>query len=88
MTTKHKLIILISMGLLSSLFGCKNGHGQKTSSPSDGDTTKIQFEEITAHIDPEEGWSDIFLKIVSTTPTDSSHIYIADGLIRARQAAA
>ncbi len=66
------------MGLFSFLFGCKNN--DSNAKTNDSDNTKI--EEITSRIDPEEGWSDIFLKITADTKTDSSHIYIAKGLYK------
>ena len=40
----------------------------------------IELEEITSRINSSDGWNDIFLKIVSDSVTDSSHIYIAKGL--------
>ena len=64
---------LIIMGLLSFLFGCNNKE-QKSNS------NNIKLEEINSRFDPEEGWSDIFLKITEDTKTDSSHIYVAKGL--------
>lgn len=73
-----QLTAIILMGLFSFLFGCKNNdsNGQTNNS----DNTKI--EEITSRIDPEEGWSDIFLKITEDTKTDTSHIYIVKGLYK------
>lgn len=73
-----KLTAIILMGLFSPLFGCMNGgrNAQTT------DSNNTQFEEITARIDPEEGWSDIFLKITEDTKTDTSHIYVAKGLYK------
>ncbi|KXK37449.1 MAG: hypothetical protein UZ09_BCD002002013 [Bacteroidetes bacterium OLB9] len=73
-----QLTAIILMGLFSFLFGCKNN--DSNAKTNDSDNTKI--EEITSRIDPEEGWSDIFLKITADTKTDSSHIYIAKGLYK------
>ncbi|KQS48608.1 MAG: hypothetical protein DI588_14850 [Flavobacterium johnsoniae] len=72
MTIHLKTILL--MGLFSFLFGCKNT--DKTQQTN----TQVKLENITARLDPEEGWQDIFLKITSDIKTDSSHIYIAKGL--------
>jgi hypothetical protein len=73
-----QLTAIILMGLFSFLFGCKsNDSNTKT---NNFDNTKI--EEITSRINPEEGWSDIFLKITEDKKTDTSHIYIAKGLYK------
>jgi hypothetical protein len=72
MTIHLKTILL--MGLFSFLFGCKNT--DKTQQTN----AQVKLENITARLDPQEGWQDIFLKITSDTKTDSSHIYIAKGL--------
>lgn len=66
------------MGLFSWLFGCQTNDSKKENVSND--TTKINLEEITAHIDSSQDWNDIFLKIISETETDSSHIYISKGL--------
>lgn len=66
------------MGFFSFLFGFKNN--EVNTQKNNSDNTKI--EEITSRIDPEEGWSDIFLKITEDTKTDTSHIYIAKGLYK------
>lgn len=66
---------IILMGLFSFLFGCKNND-------SNAQTNNTKLEDITSRIDPEEGWSDIFLKITEDTKTDTSHIYIAKGLYK------
>ena len=68
---------LIIMGLLSFLFGCNNKEQKSTS-------TNMKLEEINSRFDPEEGWSDIFLKITEDTKTDTSHIYVAKGLYKNR----
>lgn len=73
-----QLTAIILMGFFSFLFGCKNNGSNAQTNNSDN--TKI--EEITSRIDPEEGWSDIFLKITEDTKTDISHIYIAKGLYK------
>lgn len=64
------------MALSPFLFSCESNH----SSPATNDTTVL--EEITARIDPQEGWNDIFLKIVKDQKTDSSHIYTVKGLYK------
>lgn len=66
------------MGLFSFLFGCKSNDSNAQTNNSDN--TKL--EDITSRIDPEEGWSDIFLKITEDIKTDTSHIYIAKGLYK------
>jgi len=71
-----RILLIISMGILSFLFGCnnKNSNSSKTFIYDN-----VELEEITSRIDQGEGWFDIFLKIVSETKTDTSHIYIAKG---------
>jgi len=64
------------MGLLTFFFSCTN----KNTKAQD----KVNLAEITSRIDPEEGWSDIFLKITSDIKTDTSHIYIAKGLYKGK----
>lgn len=73
-----QLTAIILMGLFLFLFGCKNN--DRNAHTNDSDNAEI--EEITSRIDPEEGWSDIFLKITEDTKTDTSHIYIAKGLYK------
>jgi hypothetical protein len=65
---------IITMGLFSMLFGCRHGQekNQKLNSK--------QLYEITSRTDTSEGFSDIFLTITSDTKTDTSHIYIGQGL--------
>lgn len=41
---------------------------------------EIILEEIASRVDTSEGWMDIFLKIVSDTKTEHSHVYIVKGL--------
>jgi hypothetical protein len=38
------------------------------------------LEDITSRFDSAEGWSDVFLKIISDVQTNISHIYVAKGL--------
>lgn len=71
-----RLTQIILMGLFSFLLGCKNNDNNEQTKNSDN--TKL--EDITSRIDPEEGFIDIFLKIIEDTKTDTSHIYIAKGL--------
>ena len=73
-----QLTAIIHMGLFSFLFGCKNND----SNAQTNNSYNAKIEEITSRIDPEEGWSDIFLKITEATKTDTSHIYIAKGLYK------
>jgi len=77
MIRQAKTIIL--MGLLSWLFGCKDNSGNAQTKTTSDDT---KLEDITSRINPEEGFADIFLKIVSDTKTDTTHIYIAKGLYK------
>lgn len=56
------------MGFFSFLFGNKSND------------KRVKLEEIGSRIDPEEGWGDVFLKIVQETKKDFSRIYIAKGL--------
>ena len=62
------------MGLFS-FFGCMNNAQTNKS-----DNTKL--EDITSRINPEEGFIDIFLKIIEDKKTDTSHVYIAKGLYK------
>ncbi len=62
------------MGIFSNLFGC----GQKNDKDQNGEISKL--EEITSRTDTSEGFSDIFLKIISDERTDTTHIYIGMGL--------
>lgn len=63
------------MGFFSFLFGCKNNNNQNVQKSNN-------LEEITSRIDFEEGWKDVFLKIIEDKRTDSSHIYIVKGLYK------
>ncbi|MEO8068841.1 MAG: hypothetical protein ABI599_14185 [Flavobacteriales bacterium] len=76
-TQRHPILL---MGLFSLLFGCKDG----SSKAQHSDASNVQLEEITARMDPEEGWNDIFLKVTSEVVTDSSHVYIAKGLYKGK----
>jgi hypothetical protein len=71
-----QLTAVFLMGLFSFLFGCKKNNSNSQTNNSD----HAKIEEITSRINPEEGWSDIFLKITEDTKTDTSHIYTAKGL--------
>jgi hypothetical protein len=42
----------------------------------------MQLEEITAHIDPEEGWIDIFLNIVESIDSKESVLLTCKGLYK------
>mgnify|MGYP003575406996 CR=1 FL=1 len=64
------------MALFPFLFSCESNH----SSPAANDSTSL--EDINARINPEDGWNDIFLKIVKDQKTDSSHIYTVKGLYK------
>jgi hypothetical protein len=72
---------VLIMGLLSFLFGCKNG---TSTAQQPTDVARVELEEITARIDPQEGWADVFLKITEETKTDSSRTYTAKGLSKGR----
>lgn len=66
------------MGLFSFLLNNKNNDCKAQTDNSN----LIKLEEITSRINIEEGWKDIFLKIIKDTKTDTSHIYIAKGLYK------
>jgi hypothetical protein len=69
-------LFTIYMALFPFLFSCESN----PSNPAADDS--IVLEEITARINPEDGWNDIFLKIVKDQKTDSSHIYTVKGLYK------
>jgi hypothetical protein len=71
-----QLTTIILMSLFSFLFGCKNN--------KENNTNNYELEEITSRLDIEEGWSDIFLKIIEDKKTDNSHIYIVKGLYKTK----
>ncbi len=60
-------------GLFSILFGC--------GSANHGTTT---LEEITSKTDLDEGFADIFLKIVSDDKKADTHVYVAKGLYKGK----
>ncbi len=64
------------MALFPFLLSCESNH----SSHAANDSTSL--EDINARINPEDGWNDIFLKIVKDQKTDSSHIYTVKGLYK------
>lgn len=64
------------MGLFSFLFGCKNSNIQAQQTNN--------LVDITSRIDKTEGWNDIFLTITSNIKTDTSHIYVAQGLYKGK----
>jgi hypothetical protein len=66
----------LTMGLFSMLFGC--GHGQEKNQ----NHNSKQLYEITSRTDTSEGFSDIFLSITNEVKTDTSHIYIGQGLYK------
>ncbi len=67
-------IALITL-ILCTFLGCSNASRTTVSSG-------IQLEEIVKEEIEEEGFVDVYLKIVSDTKTDSSHIYVAKGLYK------
>jgi hypothetical protein len=73
----QQLTSLLLMGLFSTLFGCQ---GDKSKAQGSAERKDAGLEEITARIDPAEGWGDVFLKVVDVTQTDSTRIYTARGL--------
>lgn len=77
MLRRSKSILLI--GLLTSMFGCnKSSSNTQTNNVQDS----IKLVDIASRT--QEGFSDVFLTIVSDTKTDSSHIYIAKGLYKGK----
>ena len=66
------------MGLFSTLFGCgqNNDKNQQTNSP--------KLTDITSRTDTSEGFSDIFLTITSSSKTDTTHIYIGQGVYKSK----
>lgn len=73
-----QLTTIFLVGLLALIFGCKNNDNN---TPANNSTTR-ELEEVTSRLDLEEGWRDIFLKIVEDKKTDTSHIYIVKGLFK------
>ena len=67
------------MGLLSFLFSCKNNNAETQKQIK---LVNVQLQDISSRIKHDDGFSDIFFKIVSDAKTDSTHIYIAKGLYK------
>lgn len=67
-------IALITL-ILCTFLGCSNASRTTLSSG-------IQLEEIVKEEIEDEGFVDVYLKIVSETKTDSSYIYVAKGLYK------
>lgn len=72
---------LILTVLFPVLIACSGKKLNKEVKNSD----KIKLEEITSRINPEDGWSDIFLKITDDKKTDSSHIYTLKGIYKTKK---
>ncbi len=70
------LIQIIAMGLFSTLFGCGQSNGKNQSLNSK------KLEQITSRTDTSEGFSDIYLTITSVNKTDTTNIYIGQGLYK------
>lgn len=68
----HFLIAILIMGILSSLLGCIKSEKKQT----------LTLEDITLFADKEEGFNDIFLKIIEESKTQTTHIYVAKGLYK------
>jgi hypothetical protein len=62
--------LTLAIAFITSLLACSPGTTTKTD----------QLEEITSRTDTTEGFSDIYLKIISDQSKDSVHIYLAKGL--------
>lgn len=62
--------LTITIAFITSLFACSPGSTTKTN----------QLEEITSRTDTTEGFSDIYLKIISDQSKDGLHIYLTKGL--------
>jgi hypothetical protein len=72
---KSLIIYFVAIGITVLIMSC----GQSNNSLKK-DTIKL--EEITSRTDTSEGFSDIFMKILDDSKTDTSHIYIAKGLYK------
>lgn len=72
------LFQILIMGLFSMLFGC--GREQQKNQNANSQ----QLYEITSRTDTSEGFSDIFLSIISEIKIDTSHIYIGQGLYKSK----
>lgn len=77
---RHTKAILL-MGLLTCLFGCKDNPGNAQTKTI---STDAKLEEIASRMNPDEGFADIFLKIISDSKTDTTHIYIAKGFYKGK----
>ncbi|MEO8148235.1 MAG: hypothetical protein ABI723_11380 [Bacteroidia bacterium] len=73
---------IIFMGLLTWLSGCVNNNNNNNNKTQQANQDTVKLEDITSRINPDEGFNDIFLKIVNDTKTDTTHIYIAKGLYK------
>lgn len=66
------------MGLFSTLFGC----GQNNNKGQQGNSLKLA--DITSRTDTSEGFCDIFLTITSSSKTDTTNIYVGQGLYKGK----
>ncbi|GAB2832504.1 hypothetical protein GCM10027043_38540 [Ferruginibacter profundus] len=66
------------MGFFSTLFGCGQNNN-KNQQP-----TSQKLADIISRTDTSEGFSDIFLTITSSTKTDSTNIYVGQGLYQGK----
>ncbi len=64
------------MGFFSTLFGC----GQNSAKKQQVNSPKLA--DITSRTDTSEGFSDIFLTITSSNKTDTTNIYIGQGVYK------
>jgi hypothetical protein len=69
---------IIVMGLFSTLFGCGQNNDKKQQ------VNSVKLADITSRTDTSEGFSDIFLIITSSIKTDTSNIYIGQGLFKGK----
>lgn len=67
-------IALITL-IVYTILGCSNASRIN-------DSSGIQLEEIVKKVSEDEGFVDVYLKIISDTKTDSSHIYVAKGVYK------
>lgn len=70
------LIQIITMGFFTTLFGCGQGNSKNQSLNSKN------LGQITSRTDTSEGFSDIYLTITSVTKTDTTNIYVGQGLYK------
>jgi len=66
------LITILILGILASFFSC--GKSKKDD--------HLVLEDITSKANKEEGYNDIYLKIIEETKTPSTHNYTAKGLYK------